>query len=57
MWQPKEIIVNKTVIDDPATQYFLSQCPGVPVHHVDNGIPKTITAASCNFFLIARLLS
>jgi len=46
MWQPKEIIVNKTMIDDPATQYFLSQCPGVPVHQVDNGIPTTITAAS-----------
>jgi len=46
MWKPKEIIVNKSVIDDPATQYFLNQCPGVPIHQVDNGNPKTITTAS-----------
>ncbi|MDA3788834.1 MAG: hypothetical protein PF503_10120 [Desulfobacula sp.] len=37
MWKPKEIIVNKEVEDDPATQYFISQCEGVPITYVDNG--------------------
>ncbi len=46
MWKPKEIIVNESVIDDPTTKYFISQCPGIPVHQVDIGNPKTIVPAS-----------
>jgi hypothetical protein len=34
-WRPAEIIVHQKVGDDPATLYFLSQCPGVPIKHVN----------------------
>ncbi len=46
MWKPKEIIVNTSVKNDPATLYFLNQCPDIPVYQVDKGDPKTIVSAS-----------
>jgi len=46
MWRPKEVIVNRSVKDDPITKYFLGQCPGVPVKYVGAGKSKDIIAAS-----------
>jgi spore photoproduct lyase len=46
MWRPKEIIVNKSVKDDPITEYFLGQCAGIPVVYVNTGKAKDIVAAS-----------
>jgi spore photoproduct lyase len=46
MWRPKEVIVNRSVKDDPITKYFLGQCPGVPVKYVGAGKSKGIVEAS-----------
>jgi len=46
MWRPKEIIVNRSVKDDPITEYFLGQCPGVPVKYVSTGKAKDIITSS-----------
>jgi spore photoproduct lyase len=46
MWKPKEIIVNRSVKDDPITEYFLGQCSGIPVKHVSTGKSKGIVEAS-----------
>ena len=45
-WKPSEIIVHESVKDDPATIYFLGQCPGVRVKYVSSRIPKEIVKAS-----------
>ncbi len=45
-WIPKEIIIHDSVIDDPVTQYILSQCPGVPIVHTDSGNAGSIKAKS-----------
>ena len=45
-WKPKEIIVRKSVRDDPVTIYFIKQCPGVPVKYVQTGKPQKIIEAS-----------
>jgi len=46
MWQPKEIIVNVKVKNDPGTKRILNMCDGVPVKYVKNGKAKTIINAS-----------
>lgn len=46
LWRPKEIIVHDKVKDDPATQYFLFQCPDVPVKYISNGNPNNVQQAS-----------
>jgi spore photoproduct lyase len=45
-WEPKEIIVHKTVKDDSVTTFFLEQCSGIPVKYVNSGTRKTIVSAS-----------
>jgi len=45
-WQPREIIINEKVIDDPITQDIISQCPGIPVKYVVNSKSETVSAAS-----------
>lgn len=45
-WRPKEIIIHKSVKDDPVTQYFVDQCQGVPVKYITSGIPKEIVKTS-----------
>ena len=45
-WKPKEIIVNEKVRNDPVSEYFIQQCPGVPVKYIDSGIPKNIVQIS-----------
>jgi len=46
MWKPKEIVVHKSVSDDPVAKYFLSQCPGVPVRYVNSGRAQDVVRAS-----------
>ena len=46
MWQPKEIIVNEKVKDDPVTKFFVSQCVAVPVQYVRSGNPKEVIKLS-----------
>ena len=46
MWKPSEIIIHKKVTDDPVTDFFLKQCAGIPVKHVNNGTPKAVVQAS-----------
>jgi len=46
MWQPKEIIINEKVKDDPVTKFFVSQCAAVPVQYVRSGNPKEVVQAS-----------
>lgn len=46
MWTPSEIIVHQQVNNDPATLYFLSQCPGVPVTYAKSRKSEDIVAAS-----------
>jgi len=45
-WKPKEIIVHEKVRNDPVTNHFIQQCPGVPVKHTNSGIPKNIVQLS-----------
>ncbi|HPL67576.1 MAG TPA: hypothetical protein PLG94_13670 [Smithellaceae bacterium] len=45
-WKPVEIIIHKQIKDDPATLFFLNQCPGVPVKYVDSGKSTDVTNAS-----------
>ena len=46
MRKPKEIIVNEKVKNDPATLFFISQCPGISVKYVKSGVPGKIVEAS-----------
>jgi len=46
MWKPKEIIVNESVKDDPATITFLDRCENVPVKYIDNGRADNIVKTS-----------
>lgn len=45
-WRPKEIIIHKSVKNDPITQHFVDQCPGVPPRYVASGNPKDIVRTS-----------
>jgi spore photoproduct lyase len=45
-WKPREIIVHEKVRNDPVTNHFIQQCPGVPVKHTNSGIPKKIVQLS-----------
>jgi len=45
-WRPKEIIINRSVDNDPVTKYFLNQCPDVPVKYVSSGNSERIKKAS-----------
>ena len=45
-WKPQEIIINNQVRNDPATVYFLSQCPHVPVKYVADGKSTAIVETS-----------
>jgi spore photoproduct lyase len=45
-WRPKEIIISDEVKDDPATAYFMNQCPGVPVKYVNGVESKAVVQAS-----------
>ena len=45
-WNPSEIIIHKSVKDDPATQYIISQCPGVPCTYVESGASNLIKEKS-----------
>ena len=46
VWKPEEIMVHKEVQDDPVTEHFLSQCPGVPVRMVASSRANDVVAAS-----------
>ena len=45
-WKPNEIIIHKSVKNDPATQYIISQCPGVPCTFVGSGASNLIKEKS-----------
>jgi len=42
LWRPSKIIIDKTVIDDPVTNYIRGQCPNTPVRYVKDGNRKTV---------------
>ena len=46
MYVPKEIIIDRKVENKPVTHSILSQCPGVPVGHIDTSQPCDIIKAS-----------
>jgi len=46
VWKPKEIIVHKSVADDPAARRLLEACADVPVRHIASGNPKDVIEAS-----------
>lgn len=46
VWQPKEIIVNNKVKNDPVTKQILKQCSNSIITYVDSGSPSTIMSAS-----------
>lgn len=45
-WRPREIIVNQKVRKDPVTEYFIQQCPHIPITYVETGIAKHIVQKS-----------
>ena len=45
-WRPREIIVHKSVKDDPITHHFLNQCPDIPVKYVTTGLAREIVKVS-----------
>jgi len=45
-WKRSEIIVHESVKNDPATTYFLEQCPTVEAKYVSSGLPSEIVKAS-----------
>jgi len=46
MFVPSEIIVVRSVLEDPVTRRVLAGCPGVPVRIVESNCPAEITRAS-----------
>jgi spore photoproduct lyase len=46
LWKPKEIIIHQRVKNDSATQYLVSQCPGIPIQYVTSGEPEDIVRVS-----------
>lgn len=46
MWKPAELIINKSITEDPVTKRIKSLCPGVPTKYVDDSTPKTVVRAS-----------
>lgn len=45
-WKPFEIIIDRRVEDDQATQFILSNCPSVPVKFVTSAKSNSVVAAS-----------
>jgi len=45
-WKPSEIIIDRRVENDQATQFILSNCPSVPVKFVTSAQSNSVVTAS-----------
>jgi spore photoproduct lyase len=45
-WKPSEVIIDRRVENDPATQFILSNCPSAPVKFVNNAKAASVIEVS-----------